>query len=132
MSSPTRVVRRAGPEAGLSLVEVLIAISILAFGMLALGSAGGMGMAQMSRAREDMLYAADVQQEIDSLMGRGWNNVASDSALIRGRKVRWTVTVVGTNSQSLTVVSDRRRYTDWTQLVRDTIIVYLAKPTPGS
>jgi prepilin-type N-terminal cleavage/methylation domain-containing protein len=123
---------RVASERGFSLVEVMIGISILAFGMLALSSAGGLGLSQMTRSREDMLYASDVQQEIDSLLGRGWNNVTSDSALIRGRRVRWAVTAAGANSQLLTITADRRRYTNRSQIVLDTIILYLAKSTPGS
>jgi prepilin-type N-terminal cleavage/methylation domain-containing protein len=124
--------RSVPSQRGFSLIEVLIAISVLAFGLLALSSAGGSGLSQLTRSREDMQYAADIQQEIDSLLARGWNNVTSDSALIRGRRVRWTVTTAGSNSQLVTIVADRRRYTNRTQIVRDTIILYLAKSTPGS
>ena len=64
-------------ERGFSLVEALVGMIILALGLLSLASAASLGLAQMTRARQDMQYFADVQQEVDSLVNRGRGKVAS-------------------------------------------------------
>jgi type II secretory pathway pseudopilin PulG len=117
---------------GMSIVEVVVAVTIFACGLLGLAGAAGRGLAQTSMAQRDMQYAMDVQQVTDSLVGLGWGKVATDSAMIRGRPISWTVTSLGANSQLLTATV--QRYTDesLTKVTQDTVTVYLAKPTPGS
>jgi prepilin-type N-terminal cleavage/methylation domain-containing protein len=117
---------------GMSLVEVLVAVTLLAVAMLSLGAAAGLGVRQMGLARQDLQYAADVQQEVDSLSGLPWNAVTSGSANVRGRPFVWTVTAPNPNSRLVTVVVQRRGQQDPTKIFRDTVVVYLAKPTPGS
>jgi len=116
----------------MSLVEVLVAVTLLAVAMLSLGAAAGIGVRQMGLARQDLQYAADVQQEVDSLSGLPWNTVTSGSANVRGRPFAWTVTAPTANSRLVTVVVERRGQQDQSRIFRDTVVVYLAKPTPGS
>jgi len=117
---------------GMSLVEVLVAVTLLAVAMLSLGAAASMGVRQMGLARHDLQYAADVQQQVDSLSGLTWNAVTNGSANVRGRPFSWTVTSPTANSRLVTVVVQRRGQQDPTRIFRDTVVVYLAKPTPGS
>ena len=119
-------------ERGFSLVEALVGIIILALGLLSLASAASLGLAQMTRARQDMQYFADVQQEMDSLVNRGWGKVSSGSTTIRGRQMTWTVTTLSPNSQVLKVAVRRRGYQNMNKWTSDTLVVYLAKGTPGS
>lgn len=116
----------------MSLVEVLVAVTLLAVAMLSLGAAAGFGVRQMGLARQDLQYAADVQQEVDSLSSLPWNAVTNGSANLRGRPFVWTVTSPNANSRLVTVVVERRGHQDPTMIFMDTVVVYLAKPTPGS
>ena len=116
----------------MSLVEVLVAVTLLAVAMLSLGAAAGFGVRQMGLARQDLQYAADVQQEVDSLSGLPWNAVTNGSANVRGRPFVWTVTSPNANSRLVTVVVQRNGHQDPTMILMDTVVVYLAKPTPGS
>ena len=117
---------------GFSLVEALVGIIVLAIGLLSLAGAASLGLTQMTRARQDMQYFADVQQEMDSLVNRGWGKVASGSTTIRGRQMTWTVTTLSPNSQVLRMAVQRRGYQNINKWTSDTLVVYLAKGTPGS
>ncbi len=123
-------VRRAA-ERGFSLVEVLVAMIIFVVGVLGLASAATLGLAQLARARQDHQYYADLQQEMDSLGSLGWGKVKSGSTTIRGRTITWTVSTPGANSQLVTVIAQRRGYQNRNQLTRDSLVVYLVKPTLG-
>src|SRR5215212_8737595 len=93
---------------GFSLIEVLISMSLLSVVMMGLGGAAALGLSQMGKARQDLQYSADVQQVTDSLVAKGWNNVASGSGTIRGRSVAWTVTTMNPKSQKVAIVVQRR------------------------
>lgn len=129
---PVQAPEHARARRGMSLVEVLISVTLLGVAMLSLGAAAGLGVRQMGMARQDLQYAADVQQEVDSLSGLPWNSVTSGSANVRGRPFNWTVSTPNANSRLVTVVVQRRGHQDPTQVFLDTVVVYLAKPTPGS
>lgn len=113
---------------GFSLVEVLVAMTLLAVVMMALAGAASLGLAQMGKAHQDLQYSADVQQVADSLVSVGWNNVTSGSTAIRGRAVSWTATTVNPNSQQVTLVVERRGQADATIVYSDTVELFLAKP----
>jgi prepilin-type N-terminal cleavage/methylation domain-containing protein len=117
---------------GMSLVEVITAVTLLGVAMLSLGAAAGVGVRQMGLARQDLQYAADVQQEVDSLSSLTWNAVTNGSATVRGRPFTWTVSAPNANTRLVTVVVQRRGHQDPTRIFQDTVVVYLAKPTPGS
>jgi len=88
---------RATDRRGMSLVDVLVAVTLLGVAMLSLGAAAGVGVRQMGLARQDLQYAADVQQQVDSLSGVVWNSVTSGSANVRGRPFVWTVSTLNVN-----------------------------------
>jgi prepilin-type N-terminal cleavage/methylation domain-containing protein len=112
---------------GFSLVEVMVAMTMLAVAMMSLAGAAALGLSQMSRARQDLEYSADVQQVADSLIGVGWNKVSSGAATVRGRSVNWVVTAVNAGSQKVDIVVQRRGQANTTLVYRDTVTVFLAK-----
>jgi prepilin-type N-terminal cleavage/methylation domain-containing protein len=120
--------RRHRARGGFSLVEVLIAIVVLAIGLLALGAAAGLSFLDMNRSRRDMSYWADVQQVADSLQRRGWGNVTTGSTTIRGRAVSWTVTTVNSKTQQVSLLVSRTRYTQLTGTVQDNVLLFLSTP----
>jgi prepilin-type N-terminal cleavage/methylation domain-containing protein len=112
---------------GFSLVEILVAVTLLAVAMMSLAGAAALGLSQMGKARQDLQYSADLQQVADSLVGRGWNNVTSGSSTIRGRAVSWTVTTLSPNSQKVDVIVARRGQAQTTAVYADTVTLFLAK-----
>lgn len=128
----TQIGAAAKGRRGMSLIEVMVAVTLLGVAMLSLGAAAGLGVKQMSLARHDLQYAADVQQEVDSLSSLRWNAVTSGSANVRGRPFVWTVTAPTVNSRLVTLIVQRQSHRDPTKIFKDTVVMYLAKPTPGS
>jgi len=118
---------QAEKNRGFSLIEILVAVTLLGLAMITLAGAAALGLSQMGKARQDLQYSADVQQVADSLVSVGWNNVASGSSTIRGRPVIWTVTAVNANSQKVDVVVTRTGHAQTTLLYSDTVRLYLAK-----
>jgi len=112
---------------GFSLVEVTVAITLLAVAMMSLAGAAALGLSQMGKARQDLQYSADVQQVTDSLVGVGWNKVSSGSSSIRGRPVNWTVSTLSPNSQRVDVIVERRGQAQANVLYTDTVRIFLAK-----
>ena len=112
---------------GFSLVEVTVAITLLAVAMMSLAGAAALGLSQMGKARQDLQYSADVQQVTDSLVGVGWNKVSSGSSSIRGRPMNWTVSTLSPNSQRVDVIVERRGQAQANVLYTDTVRIFLAK-----
>jgi prepilin-type N-terminal cleavage/methylation domain-containing protein len=118
---------QAEKNRGFSLVEILVAVTLLAVAMMSLAGAAALGLSHMGKARQDLQYSADVQQVADSLVAVGWNKVASGSSTIRGRAVNWTVTTLSPNSQKVDVVVTRRGQAQATLVYSDTVTLFLAK-----
>jgi prepilin-type N-terminal cleavage/methylation domain-containing protein len=116
-----------GERGGFSLVEILVAVTLLGFAMMSLAGAAALGLSQMGKARQDLHYSADVQQVADSLVGLGWNKVASGSQTIRGRAVSWTVSTVNPNSQKIDVIVTRRGQAQTNLVYSDTVTLFVAK-----
>lgn len=117
---------QAGNNQGFSLVEILVAVTLLGVAMMSLAGAAALGLSQMGKSRQDLQYSADVQQIADSLVGRGWNKVTNGSSVIRGRPVSWTVTTIGANSEKVDVIVTRRGQAS-AVVYSDTVTLYLAK-----
>lgn len=117
----------AGSRTGFSLVEVLVAVSLLSLAMMTLAGAAALGLNQMGKARQDLQYSVDVQQVTDSLVGVGWNKVTNGSETIRGRSVSWKVTTLSANSQRVDVSVQRRGQAQVNLVYTDTVTVFLAK-----
>ncbi len=120
---------RRSSERGVSLVEVMVGLIILAVGLMSLISATFLSLRQTTRAKDDVTYWADVQQVLDSLMGKGWNNVTAGSSTVRGRAITWTVNAAGSNPRQVTLIAQRYGYQQVHTLTPDTLVVYLANPT---
>ena len=116
-------------ESGFTVVEAIVGIVMLSIGLVGLAKASALGFSQVTRARQDMQYAADVQQVMDSLQSRGYGLVTSGSVTLRGRAVSWTVTSPSATSQLVTVVAQRWGYQNMTGSVQDTLLLYLANRT---
>jgi prepilin-type N-terminal cleavage/methylation domain-containing protein len=112
---------------GFSLVEVMIAMTLLSVAIMSLAGAAALGLSQMGKARQDLQYSADVQQVADSLVGVGWNHVSSGSSTIRGRPVSWIVTTASASSQKLDILVQRRGQASQTTVYQDTVTLFLAK-----
>jgi len=112
---------------GFSLVEILVAVTLLAVAMMSLAGAAALGLSQMGKARQDLQYSADVQQVADSLVAVGWNKVVSGSSTIRGRAVSWTVTTISPNSQKVDVLVTRRGHAQTNLVYSDTVTLFLAR-----
>ncbi len=112
---------------GFSLVEVMIAMTLLAVSMMSLAGAATLGLNQMKKARQDLHYSADVQQVADSLVERGWNNVATGSGTIRGRPVSWNVSTVNPNSQKIDIIVQRQGQADVSIVYQDTVTLFVAR-----
>lgn len=112
---------------GFSLVEVMIAMSLLAVAMMSLAGAAALGLSQMGRARQDLQYSADVQQVADSLIGAGWSHVSNGSGTVRGRSVNWVVSTVSPSSQKIDIVVQRRGQANPNLIYRDTVTVFVSK-----
>jgi prepilin-type N-terminal cleavage/methylation domain-containing protein len=113
---------------GFSLVEVIVSVTLLSLVLMGLSGAAALGLSQMGKARQDLQYSADVQQVTDSLIAKGYKNVADGSTTIRGRSVSWTVTTVNAKSQQLALIAQRRGLVNTGTMYADTITVYLADP----
>jgi len=112
---------------GFSIVEVLVAVTLLGVAMMSLAGAAALGLSQLGKARQDLQYSADVQQVTDSLVGVGWNKVSSGSSTIRGRPVSWTVSTLSPNSQRVDVKVFRRGQAAVNLTYTDTVTIFLAK-----
>jgi prepilin-type N-terminal cleavage/methylation domain-containing protein len=119
---------RSEKREGFSLIEVLVSVSLLSLVLMGLSGATALGLVQMSKARQDLQYSADIQQVTDSLVAKGYLNVASGSETIRGRSVAWTVSTVNANSQKIAIVAQRRGLANTSTMYSDTLTVYLANP----
>jgi prepilin-type N-terminal cleavage/methylation domain-containing protein len=129
MSAASRVPTESNSKnlrRGFSLVEIIVSVTLLTVAMMSLAGAASLGLNQMGKARQDLQYSADVQQVVDSLVAKGWNNVSNGSTTIRGRAVTWTVTTMNANSQKVNVVITRRGQAQTTVLYPDTVSVFLA------
>jgi len=111
---------------GFSLVEVMIAMTLLGVAMMSLAGAASLGLSQMGKARQDLQYSADVQQVADSLVGSGWNHVSNGSATIRGRPVSWTVSTASANSKKVDLLVQRRGQANQTTIYQDTVTLYVS------
>ena len=116
-----------GTRRGFSIVEVLVAVTLLGLAIMSLAGAAALGLSQLGKARQDLQYSADVQQVTDSLVGAGWNHVSNGAATIRGRPINWQVTTLSSNSQKVDVMVFRRGQAQTALTYTDTVTIFLAK-----
>ncbi len=102
---------------GVSRVAVL-----LAFVALAAAAAGGVAARQLYMSREEMYRWQARQEQIESILAQGYEDVESGSAVLQGYKMTWTVSE-GTDSKEveLIIVSDDSRET------ADTVYMFMTR-----
>ena len=105
----------------------MVAMTLLGMTLMSLAGAAALGLSQMGKARQDLQYAADMQQVTDSLVASGWNASTSGSSTIRGRPVTWTVTNIGANSRKVDIVLQRRGQANTSVIYSDTVTLFMAK-----
>ena len=113
---------------GFSLIEVLVALSLLSVVLLSLAGGATAALTQMGKARQDLAYSADVQQIADSLVSAGWKMVVPGSATMRGRNISWDVEQINEKSDKVTIVVERRGQANTYLVYADTVALYLADP----
>lgn len=119
---------RSTSREGFSLIEVLVAMSLLSVVLLSLAGGATAALAQMGKARQDLAYSADVQQLADSLVSAGWKMVIPGSATMRGRNISWDVEQINEKSDKVTIVVERRGQANTHVVYADTVALYLADP----
>ena len=112
---------RLGDRHGVSLIEVLLGLSILAIALLGLAAAGGVAARQVAAGRQDMRRWVAVQQQVETLIAQGYDSVTAGSAVVEGYPMRWTIS--GTQPKRVELISERYNFAH--QLVEDTIYVNL-------
>jgi prepilin-type N-terminal cleavage/methylation domain-containing protein len=117
---------------GFSLIEVLVSVTLLSLVLMGLSGAAALGLTQMSKARQDLQYSADVQQVTDSLLAKSAANsftkVTSGSTTIRGRLITWTATDISARAQKIALVAQRRGLANASTMYADTLTIYTADP----
>jgi prepilin-type N-terminal cleavage/methylation domain-containing protein len=113
---------------GFSIIEVLVSMTLISVVLMSMSGAAALGLSQMSKARQDLQYAADVQQVTDSLLAKGYPNVTTGSTNVRGRVISWTVSTVNAKSQKINLIAQRRGLANTNVILSDTVTLYLADP----
>ena len=113
---------RLHDERGVSLVELMVAVVILAVALLGLAGAGGVAAQQLHIGRKDMTRWAAVQQQLEQLVRLGYDSVTSGSPVVQGYPMVWTVTGVKPKKVLFTVQRTNNSY----QVVLDTTVLYFA------
>jgi len=111
---------------GVSLIEILIGVIVLAIALLGLAAAGGVAARQVYRGRVEMQRWVAVQQQLETLVAAGYDSVAAGSAVVQGYPMSWTVS--GTDPKQITLVMQRLNFAG--QMVADTVVTYFANPNP--
>ncbi len=113
-------------ERGMSLVEVLIGVVLLAVVLLGLAGAGALAARMSYRGRLDMRLGAAEQWVADSLRSAGWSKALNGSGTVQGYPMTWTVS--GTNPKTVSLVAQWVSSTRKT--VKDTVVLFVANPAP--
>jgi Tfp pilus assembly protein PilV len=107
-----------------SLVELIVATLIFALTLLGLAAAGTIAARHLYTSRSDVQHWAAAQQQIEELARQGIDRIRSDSSVVQGYRMRWTVT--GTNPKKTIFTVELTNQSG--RVVQDTIVLYFAKP----
>jgi prepilin-type N-terminal cleavage/methylation domain-containing protein len=109
---------------GLSLVEVIVAVMVLAVGIIGVVSAGNSVVRQLGSARGDLHLWAALQTVGDSLRQRGFGGVTDGSRSIGSYDFSWSVNSSTANLNIVTVAGSSTGRV----VVADTVLIYLGNP----
>ncbi|UCC71302.1 MAG: prepilin-type N-terminal cleavage/methylation domain-containing protein [Gemmatimonadota bacterium] len=118
------MLKRVRDRDGVSLVEILIAVIILSVALLGLAAAGGVAARQVYMGRVDMGRWAALQQQLESLVAEGYDNVTAGSDTVQGYPMEWAVS--GTDPKQITLLMTRENFRG--EIVQDTLVTYMANP----
>lgn len=120
----TPAFRAPAPEAGHSLIEILVALVMFTITLLALAGGSLLSARTMNASKSYAIATVAAQSTLDSLRSLGWASLAglSGSYTTQGHAVTWAVT--GANPRKITVAVVRRT----TPTVKaDTFVTYVAQ-----
>lgn len=118
---------RRGPvrnARGISLLEVLLAVTLLSLVLLGLIAASGVAVRQLQEARTDTHLWSAVQRQLESLVMAGYDSLTADSAVVDGYSMHWTVTGVDPKKLLFRVESTP----PFGAAEEDTVVLYLTDP----
>lgn len=127
--SPGAVPGRKRCEAGLTLLEALVALVLLSAALLALAGAAGASLKTSSESRRNLQVWSAVHRVVDSLTAAGWGAVSDGAAIVNDYPIWWTVTSVTPELDRVDAVVARRRAGGFGAM-EDSLTLYLAKPDP--
>ena len=114
-------------EQGMSMLEVLVAVVLLAIGLLAVAASGGLSLREVSDSRTQLRSWTGVGRIADSLTALGWGGVDDGSATVDDVELTWTVASPSAGLERVDLVVDRPSAAGF-GTVTDTVYLYLAKP----
>ena len=97
---------------GFSLVEVIIAMMVLSFGMLAMAASTGYVASQMRSSVWDTQRNLAKQQVTEQLRATSWTNLATQASpqTVGRYSVRWNVTAINNATRSVQVITSGPAY----------------------
>lgn len=118
--------KRAKDREGFSVIEVLVAVAIFAFAIMAMASSTNLISRQMNIARRDMRLAFALQEQMEYLLSRGYPNLTAGTYAdtVAGFPMGWVIS--GTNPKTIVLVA---RYSTTQGTQADTVITQVADPT---
>ena len=109
---------------GVSIIEVLVALSIFTIAILVLASTGLVSTRTLRAGRSYMTASAVAQTKLDSLTSLGWTGLTgvSGSATVQGYPVTWEV--YGVNPKRIILVVHRQVAA---KVYADSFVTYVAQ-----
>jgi prepilin-type N-terminal cleavage/methylation domain-containing protein len=103
--STSRLPARNRSQAGFSLVEVLVAMIVLAVGLLGMAGATALMIRTVGSAELRTERTMAVQTAIERIRSFEWNTHTSGSDTVGAYSVKWTSNLVGSNARRFTIVA---------------------------
>ena len=118
---------------GFSLVEIIIAIMVLSFGMLAMAASTGYVAAQMRSSVWDTQRNLAKQQVTEQLRATSWTGLTTQTSpqAVGRYAVRWNVTAINNATRSVQVITSGPAYRAGrgsSSTVVDTTSITIVKP----
>ena len=121
-----RLRRTLVEQRGVSLVEAMVGVVILAIVLLGLAAAGGVAARQVDLARADMRYWIAIQAQMETLLHTKYDSLETGSATVQSYPVSWTVTE--TDPKRIELMIEHANYAR--QTVEDTFVMFVQAPGP--